>query len=217
MQCNYNSFIQIINFHGLFRNAPRCRKTGSCRILVPLRYFNLLFLNILVKLVHIVHTSLSPPPPLSSPPCCIVQVIAIPAMSLTFYLDPPRVFAAMTVGTALSDSWPGVTISALSELVPSVLRPLFFAAFYCTINITGGTLNMALPALRHALGFRYAMIAAVIGLIALGTVLYILAWIALVCSKRPTIKNPNETECEDENDGKEDTNLTTPLIANKLR
>ena len=38
MQCNYNSFIQIINFHGLFRNALRCRKTGACRILVPLRY-----------------------------------------------------------------------------------------------------------------------------------------------------------------------------------
>ena len=26
MQCNYNSFIQIINFHGLFRNALRCQK-----------------------------------------------------------------------------------------------------------------------------------------------------------------------------------------------
>ena len=38
MQCNYNSFIQIINFHGLFRNALRCRNTGACRILVPLRY-----------------------------------------------------------------------------------------------------------------------------------------------------------------------------------
>ena len=38
MQCNYNSFIQIINFHGLFRNALRCRKTGARRILVPLRY-----------------------------------------------------------------------------------------------------------------------------------------------------------------------------------
>ena len=38
MQCNYNSFIQIINFHGLFRNDRRCRKTGACRILVPLRY-----------------------------------------------------------------------------------------------------------------------------------------------------------------------------------
>ena len=35
MQCNYNSFIQIINFHGLFRNALRCRKTGACWILVP--------------------------------------------------------------------------------------------------------------------------------------------------------------------------------------
>ena len=31
MQCNYNLFIQIINFHGLFRNALRCRKTGACR------------------------------------------------------------------------------------------------------------------------------------------------------------------------------------------
>ena len=38
MQCNYNSFILIINFHGLFRNALRCRKTGACRILVPLQY-----------------------------------------------------------------------------------------------------------------------------------------------------------------------------------
>ena len=28
----------MINFHGLFRNALRCRKTGACRILVPLRY-----------------------------------------------------------------------------------------------------------------------------------------------------------------------------------
>ena len=31
--CNYNSFIQIINFHGLFRNALRCRK------LVPAEYW----------------------------------------------------------------------------------------------------------------------------------------------------------------------------------
>ena len=38
MQCNYNSFIQIINFHGLSRNALRCRKTGACPILVPLWY-----------------------------------------------------------------------------------------------------------------------------------------------------------------------------------
>ena len=30
MQCNYNSFIKIINLHGLFRNALRCRKTGAC-------------------------------------------------------------------------------------------------------------------------------------------------------------------------------------------
>ena len=28
----------MINFHGLFRNALRCRKIGACRILVPLRY-----------------------------------------------------------------------------------------------------------------------------------------------------------------------------------
>ena len=35
MQCNSNSLIQIIHFHGLFRNAPQCRKTGACRILVP--------------------------------------------------------------------------------------------------------------------------------------------------------------------------------------
>ena len=26
MQCNYNSFMPIINFHGLFRNALRCRE-----------------------------------------------------------------------------------------------------------------------------------------------------------------------------------------------
>ena len=32
MQCNYNSFIQIINFHGLFRNALRCRKIGACHL-----------------------------------------------------------------------------------------------------------------------------------------------------------------------------------------
>ena len=38
MQCNYNSLIQIINFHGIFRNALRCRKTGACRIMVFLRY-----------------------------------------------------------------------------------------------------------------------------------------------------------------------------------
>ena len=40
MQCNYNSFIQIINLHGLFSNALRCRKTGACWILVPLRYIH---------------------------------------------------------------------------------------------------------------------------------------------------------------------------------
>ena len=40
MHCNYNSFIKLINFHGFFGNALRCRKTltGACRILVPLRY-----------------------------------------------------------------------------------------------------------------------------------------------------------------------------------
>ena len=41
MQCNCNSFIQLINFHGLFRNDLRCQKTGTCRILVPLRYHHI--------------------------------------------------------------------------------------------------------------------------------------------------------------------------------
>ena len=45
MQCYYNSFIKVINFHGLFRNALRCRKTGACRILVPLRYLKRLGLG----------------------------------------------------------------------------------------------------------------------------------------------------------------------------
>ena len=45
IQCNYNSFIQIINFHGLFRNALRCRKTGACRILVPLQYIKVPIYN----------------------------------------------------------------------------------------------------------------------------------------------------------------------------
>ena len=31
MECNYNSFIIIMNFYGLFRNALRCRKSGACR------------------------------------------------------------------------------------------------------------------------------------------------------------------------------------------
>ena len=44
MQCNYNSFILIINFHGLFRNARRCRKSGACQILVPLRYIDTLYI-----------------------------------------------------------------------------------------------------------------------------------------------------------------------------
>ena len=35
MQCDYNSFIQIINFHGLFHNAPRCRKTGAAEYWCP--------------------------------------------------------------------------------------------------------------------------------------------------------------------------------------
>ena len=29
MQCHYNSFIQVINCNGLFRNALRCRKIGA--------------------------------------------------------------------------------------------------------------------------------------------------------------------------------------------
>ena len=43
IQCNYNSFFQIINFRGLFRNALRCRNTGACRILVPLWYMTVLW------------------------------------------------------------------------------------------------------------------------------------------------------------------------------
>ena len=54
MQCNYNSFIQIINFHGLFRNVPRCQKTGACRILVPLQYPGCLKGDVLAD---------NPPPP----------------------------------------------------------------------------------------------------------------------------------------------------------
>ena len=41
----YNSFLQLINFHGFFRNALRCQKTGACRILVPLRYNMILHHN----------------------------------------------------------------------------------------------------------------------------------------------------------------------------
>ena len=56
MQCNYNSFIQIINFCELFRNALRCRKTGACRILVPLRYIHVItqICNIIIHWFQVV-------------------------------------------------------------------------------------------------------------------------------------------------------------------
>ena len=54
--------MQIINFHGLFRNALRCRNTGACRILVPLRYYameersstedTIMYLIVLAKMVE---------------------------------------------------------------------------------------------------------------------------------------------------------------------
>ena len=59
MQCNYNSFIQIINFHWLFRNAPRCRKTGACRILMSLRYMYLFTSTDLLKLQVIIQNNVS--------------------------------------------------------------------------------------------------------------------------------------------------------------
>ena len=38
MSMFYNKvYKEYISLDGLFRNAPRCRKTGACRILVPLR------------------------------------------------------------------------------------------------------------------------------------------------------------------------------------
>ena len=54
MQCNYDSFIQIINFLGLFRNAVRCRKTGACRILVPLRYCVIFFIIDIIVIIIII-------------------------------------------------------------------------------------------------------------------------------------------------------------------
>ena len=51
MQCNYNQFIQIINFHGLFHNALRCQKTGGCQILVPLRYLFNFYAHLYTKRV----------------------------------------------------------------------------------------------------------------------------------------------------------------------
>ena len=48
MQCNYKSFIQLINFHVFFCNALRCRKTGACRILVPLQYFSFVMETLLI-------------------------------------------------------------------------------------------------------------------------------------------------------------------------
>ena len=60
MQCNYNSFIQIINFHGFFHNALRRRKTGACRILVPLRYIQTFSAHMLIIIgLHTILTRLS--------------------------------------------------------------------------------------------------------------------------------------------------------------
>ena len=61
MQCNYNSFIQIINFHGLFRNALRCRKSGACRILVPLCPLRYRDLSHTANLSHILSTQIENP------------------------------------------------------------------------------------------------------------------------------------------------------------
>ena len=52
MQCNYNSYIQIINFRGLFRNALRCRETGACRILVPLWYLKPNWLRVIDSKIY---------------------------------------------------------------------------------------------------------------------------------------------------------------------
>ena len=57
MQCKHNSFIQIINFHGLFRNALRCLKTGACQILVPIRYMHYSNFNgIIIIVAFIIRT-----------------------------------------------------------------------------------------------------------------------------------------------------------------
>ena len=53
MQCNYNSFIQILNFHVFFRNALRCRRTGACRIPVLLRYFHNDFSTLKLACKHV--------------------------------------------------------------------------------------------------------------------------------------------------------------------
>lgn len=137
-----------------------------------------------------------------------LSVICAPIVTLIFFLEPPDVFFAVAIGTAMADAWTGGTVSILSELIPSALRPSFFAVFYCLINIVGGTLNITLPALRRALGFRYAMIMAVVGLISLGTVLFTLGFFAMMCSRRKKFVDSNEIESEeDENEN----STTAPL------
>ncbi|XP_071480783.1 probable sulfoacetate transporter SauU [Diadema antillarum] len=128
-----------------------------------------------------------------------LSVIAGPIITLVFFLDPPEVFGASTIGTSVADAWTGVTVSSLSELIPASLRPTFFAFYYCLINTVGGTLNIMLPGLRHVLGFRYAMVMAVVGLISVGTTLFALGFFALLCSRRRYKKDTNDNE-DDDND-----------------
>ena len=70
MQCNYNSFIQIINFHGLFHNALRCpppqKKNGACRILVPLQYQSLTGAFSLYNLTNLLQSRLQSVNPLTT-------------------------------------------------------------------------------------------------------------------------------------------------------
>ena len=109
---------------------------------------------------------------------------AAPFLFGALYLPPPWAFLSLIPAYLTGEMWIGVCLAVVMDLVPVSLTSAAVAIYLFIINNIGGSLNLALPALEGAVGFRSALIILFPGTYLTAAVLFAAAVLLIFCREK---------------------------------
>ncbi|XP_072180582.1 MFS-type efflux pump MSMEG_3705-like [Diadema setosum] len=122
----------------------------------------------------------------------ILEIFQIPLYILFLILDLP--FNLITGGLSIiaGDGWLGIGLSAMAEIVSQNIRTVVYALFFCVMDVLGGSVMVAITPITEAIGFRGALLWFGTGMVVGGTLMILLAILALTIKQRRGGIDPEE-------------------------
>ncbi|XP_063967262.1 uncharacterized protein LOC129278455 [Lytechinus pictus] len=128
----------------------------------------------------------------------ILEIIQIPLYIFFILLSLPINIILGALGITIGDGWNGIGLSALADIVSPALRTVIFALFFCVMDVIGGCVIVAVTPLTSIIGLKSALLWLGTGMLVGGTLLILLAIVALVFLNRRRARSYNLERTEED-------------------